>query len=279
VYPITPALVDPGGKLGNYAVTANNGSLTIVAAGVNHAPSFVKGSNQTILNRSQRYHDVPGWATAISAGSPDESWQTLDFETATNNGSLFFLQNGVNGMPQIDPTTGALSYNLSGATGSATVTVWLHDNGGTANGGADTSAPVTFTISVVTLSGKSPPYVAQQAWADNSSVESVSTNLHVLGVDSFYDESQLIYTWSVLSCPIGVGVSFSQNASNAAKDTTAVFTAPGNYTFTVTITNPDEYSVTSDLPLAVQDTVSSILLSPIAGVKFRDTVKFRGHNI
>jgi hypothetical protein len=34
------------------------------------------------------------------------------------------------------------------AGGTATVTVQLHDNGGTANGGADTSAPQTFTITV-----------------------------------------------------------------------------------------------------------------------------------
>src|SRR5207302_603021 len=33
--------------------------------------------------------------------------------------------------------------------GTATVTVKLHDNGGTANGGVDTSAAQTFTITVV----------------------------------------------------------------------------------------------------------------------------------
>ena len=28
-FPLVPSLVDPGGKLGNYAVTSNNGTLTI----------------------------------------------------------------------------------------------------------------------------------------------------------------------------------------------------------------------------------------------------------
>ena len=35
---------------------------------------------------------------------------------------------------------------IAQANGTANVTVRLHDNGGTANGGADTSAPQTFTV-------------------------------------------------------------------------------------------------------------------------------------
>src|SRR2546425_8481095 len=37
------------------------------------------------------------------------------------------------------------------ANGAATVTVRLHDNGGVANGGVDTSAPQTFTITVTAI--------------------------------------------------------------------------------------------------------------------------------
>ncbi len=44
---------------------------------------------------------------------------------------------------------GTLTFTpATGATGSATVTVRIHDNGGTAGGGVDTSAPQTFTITV-----------------------------------------------------------------------------------------------------------------------------------
>ena len=41
-YPITPALVDPAGKLGNYTVTSNNGTLTVT-----HAPLTVTAANAT----------------------------------------------------------------------------------------------------------------------------------------------------------------------------------------------------------------------------------------
>ena len=45
---------------------------------------------------------------------------------------------------------GTLTYQSAvNASGSATVTARLHDNGGTANGGVDMSAPQTFTIEVV----------------------------------------------------------------------------------------------------------------------------------
>src|SRR2546430_13581610 len=45
---------------------------------------------------------------------------------------------------------GTLTYTpAAGATGTATVTVSLHDSGGTANGGIDTSAAQTFTITLI----------------------------------------------------------------------------------------------------------------------------------
>jgi hypothetical protein len=46
-------------------------------------------------------------------------------------------------------TNGTLTYTLaSGASGTSTFDLRVQDNGGTANGGADTSAPQTFTITV-----------------------------------------------------------------------------------------------------------------------------------
>ena len=57
-------------------------------------------------------------------------------------------QRAVSTPPTIAPN-GTLTYApAAGANGSAAVTVQLHDNGGTANGGVDTSAPQTFTITV-----------------------------------------------------------------------------------------------------------------------------------
>ena len=62
--------------------------------------------------------------------------------TGNTNAALFSLA------PAISPA-GMLTYTAApNATGTATITVQLQDNGGTAGGGVDTSAPQTFTITV-----------------------------------------------------------------------------------------------------------------------------------
>ena len=73
----------------------------------------------------------------------DESSQNVTFNVSSTNGGLFAVP------PAIAPD-GTLTYtpNLI-ALGSSTVTVRLRDDGGNANGGSDTSADQTFTITIV----------------------------------------------------------------------------------------------------------------------------------
>ncbi len=100
------------------------------------APSFTGGADQSVLENSGA-QTVPNWATNISTGLPDESFQTLNFVVTNNNNTLFAVQ------PAIDPT-GQLTYTLAADTnGSATVTVQLQDSSDSA-----TSAAQTFVISV-----------------------------------------------------------------------------------------------------------------------------------
>ena len=107
----------------------------------NAAPSFVKGSDQLVTEDSGASQFM-GWATAISPGAMSESGQILNFVVSNDNASLFASAPGIS-------ADGTLSFTpASNAHGVAVVTVMLHDNGGTANGGVDTSAPQTFTISV-----------------------------------------------------------------------------------------------------------------------------------
>jgi hypothetical protein len=82
-----------------------------------------------------------GWASAISPGPSSESSQTVSFETSTSNPGLFAAGPSV-------AADGTLTFTPAANTsGSATVTVTAHDNGGTANGGDDsTSASFTVTI-------------------------------------------------------------------------------------------------------------------------------------
>src|SRR4029078_13360074 len=108
---------------------------------VSTAPSSVKGPDQVLLGNPGARTLSP-WATSISAGPAGDAGQTLAF-TATNSTAALFTVS-----PAVSPT-GVLTYTIApNAIGSAVVTVVLKDNGGTLNGGADTSAPQTFNISV-----------------------------------------------------------------------------------------------------------------------------------
>ena len=119
-------------------------TVNVVVTPVNDAPSFAKGANQTALeDAAQQY--VPGWATALSAGPANESSQTLSFTTANNNAALFAME------PSVSPD-GTLTYQPApDAEGSATVTVSIQDNGGTDDGGVNTSATQSFTIAVTAV--------------------------------------------------------------------------------------------------------------------------------
>ena len=117
-------------------------TFTLTVNAVNQRPSFTPGANQT-TNEDSGEQTVTNWATNISAGPLNESGQTLTFEvTANTNTSLFSAGPAIS-------STGTLTYTpAANAFGTANITVVLKDNGGTANGGQDTSTPATFSITV-----------------------------------------------------------------------------------------------------------------------------------
>jgi hypothetical protein len=138
---ITINLKDDGGTASGGVDTSPSQTFTITVNAVNDAPSFAKGADQTV-NEDAGAQSAAGWATGISRGPADESGQTVTFTATNDNNALFSTQPAIS-------STGTLTYTpAANANGTATVTVTLKDNGGTANGGLDTSAPQTFTITV-----------------------------------------------------------------------------------------------------------------------------------
>ena len=141
---VTVRLHDNGGVAGGGADTGIAQTFTITVAPLNDAPGFIKGGNQTV-SEDAAAQSAAAWATAINAGPANETGQALDFIVSNDNSALFSAQPAV-------AANGTLSYTpMANANGSATVTVRLHDNGGVAGGGADTSAPQTFTITVTSV--------------------------------------------------------------------------------------------------------------------------------
>ncbi|MDQ3756631.1 MAG: Ig-like domain-containing protein, partial [Actinomycetota bacterium] len=134
--------VDDGGTDNGGVNESAIQTFKITVTAVNDVPSFTKGSDQTV-NEDAGAKSISNWATAISKGPADESAQTLTFTVTSNsNPGLFSAAPDVSSVGTLTYTSAANLY------GTATIQVRLSDNGGTDNGGSDTSPTQSFTITV-----------------------------------------------------------------------------------------------------------------------------------
>jgi hypothetical protein len=139
---VSVQLMDDGGTALGGVDTSAVQTFTITITPVNDAPSFLVGPDEGVLENAGAQNVTP-WATALLAGPADEAGQTLTFNIVGNTNAALFAAG-----PTI-AADGSLSYTPAAATtGSADITVSVSDNGGVTNGGTDTSATQTFTISV-----------------------------------------------------------------------------------------------------------------------------------
>ncbi|MBV9240880.1 MAG: hypothetical protein JO314_02630, partial [Acidobacteria bacterium] len=137
-------VTNDNGHTGSGGALTDTDNLSVTVNPVNDVPSFTKGADQTVLEDAGA-QTVNGWATNLSKGPANESSQTLSFIVSNNNNPMFSVQPSVS-------ATGVLSYTPApNANGTALVSVQIHDDGGTANGGVDTSAIQTFNINVTAV--------------------------------------------------------------------------------------------------------------------------------
>ncbi|HWC29074.1 MAG TPA: LamG-like jellyroll fold domain-containing protein, partial [Dehalococcoidia bacterium] len=124
---------------------------------------------------------------------------------------------------------------------------------------SDGALTTTDDVAVTVQAANGPPTVATPASATPNPVSATTTALRVLGADNG-GESALIYTWSMVSGP--VAPAFSPNGTNAAKNSTATFTRAGSYSLRVTIRDAGNQTVTSDVSVTVNQTLTSITVAP-----------------
>jgi large repetitive protein len=141
---VTVTAHDDGGTANGGTDASAPRTFTVTIDPVNDIPSFAAGSDKSVPEDAGA-QSVTGWATAISPGPPNESGQALTFDAVTDNPGLFAVQPAVT-------AAGKLTYTpAANANGVATVTVHVHDDGGTANGGIDEAPTQTFTVTVVAV--------------------------------------------------------------------------------------------------------------------------------
>ena len=213
---------------------------------LNVVPSFTSGADQNVAKNPGA--QTTAWATAISQGS-GESGQAVTFTVTNSNNALFSVQPAIS-------ASGTLTYTPSTTvTGVATVSVSLHDDAGTANGGVDTSAVQTFALTVGTPPVLTPT-VAALAYTENATplldtgitaVDADSTNLtsatvsmttnYVNGQDTlaFTNQAGITGTWTAAT-----GVLALSGSATAAAYTTALRTI----TYHNTSNNPSTSSRT-----------------------------------
>ena len=103
---------------------------------------------------------------------------------------------------------------------------------------------------VYTVKASAPPTVAQPATPAAAVVAGTSTAFSALGADDG-GEAALTYAWAATG---PAPVAFSTSGTNAARNTTATFSAAGVYAVTVTITDATLQSVTSSVQVTVAQT-------------------------
>ena len=228
--------------------------ITVTVVPVNDAPQFTQGPDQTALEDSGQ-HVVAGWATDIQPGpvtAADEVGQILTFTLTNTNPALFSIQ------PQLD-VAGTLTFSLAAnAFGHAAVTATLRDNGGTANGGSDTSLPRTF---VITVTGVNDPPTLDPI-PDMTVSAGILNQITLSGISAGPNEAQpLTVTASstdTVLIPHPTVIYVSPNASGALRFTPTAGES-GVARIVVTVTDG-----LSDTVRSFQVTVSSLPTRPYA---------------
>ncbi len=275
----------------NYSATGQSLYGTIPNAGVSTAPIVTDGVRTVTAtaggsNWNYFISAVPNGTWNLVATSPGvtltpgsftnpivvqgQSRGNLNFQVTS--GATFQVQGtartGGSPLPNVvisdgtrSATTDSLgNYTLVGVpAGSYTLTPTL-------SGYAFVPATLAVTVSTTNLTGRDfsttvvnvPPSVMTAASATPSPVTATTTQLSVLGADDS-GEPSVIYSWNVVG---SYPVSFSANATNAAKTSTVTFTGAGTYTFECLIQDPGGLTARSSVVVQVQQTSTGLDITP-----------------
>ena len=152
-------------------------TVTITVRPVNDPPTGVVAATcdrtVTVDQDSGPFNDPDHCAEAHNWGPIDENTQIVDEWVVSNDAPELFTEQPA--LDVVEITYGALHFEPApGAHGTATVTVKVRDTGGTANGGDDLSAPVTFKITIRALGSETGEPPAEVSPSPDAATEAPS---------------------------------------------------------------------------------------------------------
>jgi hypothetical protein len=251
---VTVTVADDGGTAnGGADTTVRTFAITVLP--VNDAPVLTGGGNQTVLEDAGA--QSVAWS-ALAAGPADESGQVLSVSTSNDANALFAVQPAVN-------AGGVLSYRPApDASGSATVTVTVSDDGGTADGGVDTTVR-TFTIAVLAVNdAPTLAPAAAQTVAEGDGPQSVMLTAATPGPAA--ESSQVVTLTTTVDHPEYFDAA---DPPSVAADGTLTYTPAatqfGVATVTVTATDDGGTANGGADSASITFTISVTALPPLAG--------------
>jgi len=226
----------------------SQGELTVTVNPVNDPPTLLIAGDQTV-DEDSGTQIVDGFDRGFyPGGGDDEADQTLvEFVLSNDNNALFSVQPHFNEWLPFSYTP------APNAHGQAVVTIQARDSGGTANGGEDLSAPLTFTITVTPVNDA--PVAVDDLYAVEEDTALVVDAPGVLSNDNDVENDPL---FSILEAEPANGILVLQPDGSFTYTPDLDFTGSDSFVYHVS-----DGSLNS-LPATVMITVNSVNDDPIS---------------
>ena len=233
---ITVTVIDDGGTANAGDINTMTRTFTVAVNAVNDSPTLEVIADPVAIAEGAGLQTVT--LTGISSGGGESQALTV---TATSDNPLL-LPNGNIAVNYTSPdTTGTIDYTpVSDAFGTATITVTVIDDGGTANAGDINTMTRTFTVAVNAVND-SPTLEAiadPVAIAEDAGLQTVT----LMGISSGGGESQALTVTATSDNPLlipngNIAVNYTSPDTTGSIDYTPVSDAFGTATITVTVSD------------------------------------------
>lgn len=262
---VTVQVVDDGGTDNGGQDTSAAQTFTITVQWVNQAPTFVAPAPDQAVDEGDGAQAVANWAQSIAPGPNDPTQGLAFYVRVVSPTDLHKFKK-----PPAVSKDGTLTYELapyefpSGDTDSIAVSVMLQDDGGTANGGSNSSAPVVFTIDVTPLPLPPPVNGVPEAFGQQAETDAnLPVALILEGDDGDGGIQTLTFAIDVYpNSALGTITAFDPDTGEVEFTPKAGAFGLADFTFTVTDDDSIDGTALTSAPVTVEIWIDPVVQVP-----------------